>query len=134
MNTATHSVEVPFPQAFASPQKKRSPFPSAPGTVKNEVRGVRKEANRPSGVYAPPCEVLRSLFSALANTFVLLPVILRHGTQETRFSCQGAGSSVPGLSRLWLSIGSLINRWPAARVSKFEFRTPVRRTVSYQRA
>ena len=28
MNTATHSVEVPFPQAFASP--KRSPFPSAP--------------------------------------------------------------------------------------------------------
>ena len=31
MNTATHAVEVPFPQAFASP--KRSPFPSAPGTV-----------------------------------------------------------------------------------------------------
>ncbi len=30
MNTATHSVVVPFPQAFASPQKKRSPFPSAP--------------------------------------------------------------------------------------------------------
>ena len=28
MNTATHAVEVPFPQAFASP--KRSPFPSAP--------------------------------------------------------------------------------------------------------
>ncbi len=28
MNTATHSVEVPFPQAFASPA--RSPFPSAP--------------------------------------------------------------------------------------------------------
>jgi len=30
MNTATHAVEVPFPQAFASPPKKRSPFPSAP--------------------------------------------------------------------------------------------------------
>jgi hypothetical protein len=28
MNTATHSVEVPFPRAFASPR--RSPFPSAP--------------------------------------------------------------------------------------------------------
>ena len=28
MNTATHAVEVPFPQAFASP--KRSPFPCAP--------------------------------------------------------------------------------------------------------
>ncbi len=28
MNIATHAVEVPFPQAFASP--KRSPFPSAP--------------------------------------------------------------------------------------------------------
>ena len=28
MNTATHSVVVPFPQAFASPA--RSPFPSAP--------------------------------------------------------------------------------------------------------
>ncbi len=28
MNTATQAVEVPFPQAFASP--KRSPFPSAP--------------------------------------------------------------------------------------------------------
>jgi hypothetical protein len=28
INTATHSVEVPFPQAFASP--KRGPFPSAP--------------------------------------------------------------------------------------------------------
>jgi len=28
MNTATHSVVIPFPQAFASP--KRSPFPSAP--------------------------------------------------------------------------------------------------------
>jgi len=33
MNIATHCVEVPFPQAFASPLKKRSPFPSAPGTV-----------------------------------------------------------------------------------------------------
>ena len=30
MNTSTHSVVVPFPQAFASPPKKRSPFPSAP--------------------------------------------------------------------------------------------------------
>jgi hypothetical protein len=30
MNTATHSVEVPFPQAFAAPPKKRSPFPCAP--------------------------------------------------------------------------------------------------------
>ncbi len=28
MNTATHAVEVPFPQAFASPA--RSPFPCAP--------------------------------------------------------------------------------------------------------
>src|SRR4249920_2643890 len=28
LNTATQAVEVPFPQAFASP--KRSPFPSAP--------------------------------------------------------------------------------------------------------
>jgi hypothetical protein len=33
MNIATHSVEVPFPQAFASPLKRRSSFPSAPGTV-----------------------------------------------------------------------------------------------------
>ena len=30
MTIATHSVEVPFPQAFAAPPKKRSPFPSAP--------------------------------------------------------------------------------------------------------
>ena len=30
MNTATHSVEVPFPQAFAAPLAKSSPFPSAP--------------------------------------------------------------------------------------------------------
>ena len=30
MSITTHNVEVPFPQAFASPPKKRSPFPSAP--------------------------------------------------------------------------------------------------------
>ena len=28
MNSATHTVEVPFPQAFAGPQSR--PFPSAP--------------------------------------------------------------------------------------------------------
>src|SRR5215831_6796760 len=87
MNTATHTVEVPFPQAFAEP--KFCQFPSAPRYC--EKRGTRREkrSDRPSGVYAPSCEVLRSLFPALANTFVLLPVTLRHGTQETRFSCQG---------------------------------------------
>ena len=30
MTIISHNVEVPFPQAFASPPKKRSPFPSAP--------------------------------------------------------------------------------------------------------
>jgi hypothetical protein len=30
MNTATHAVELPFPQAFAEPKSR--PFPSAPGT------------------------------------------------------------------------------------------------------
>ncbi len=30
MNTATHAVEVPFPQALAFASPKRSPFPSAP--------------------------------------------------------------------------------------------------------
>jgi len=31
MNTATHFVEVPFPQAFAVPLSRSSPFPCAPG-------------------------------------------------------------------------------------------------------
>src|SRR5947207_15807356 len=30
MNTTIHTVGVPFPQAFASPSKKRSLFPGAP--------------------------------------------------------------------------------------------------------
>jgi len=40
MNTATHNVEVPFPQAFASP--KRSPFPSAPRYGSNMVPPVER--------------------------------------------------------------------------------------------
>jgi hypothetical protein len=31
MNIAIQNVEALSPQAFASPQKERSPFPSAPG-------------------------------------------------------------------------------------------------------
>ena len=56
MNTATHAVEVPFPQAFASPPKKRSPFPCAPryGTVMST-----REDNRSLDEYSAPFGIIR---------------------------------------------------------------------------
>ena len=56
MNTATHSVVVPFPQAFASPRKKRSPFPSAP---RYGILWSTREDTRPLGVYSAPFGILR---------------------------------------------------------------------------
>ncbi len=54
MNSATHSVEVPFPQAFASP--KRSPFPCAPryGAI-----WLIREDNRSLDGYDAPFEIIR---------------------------------------------------------------------------
>jgi hypothetical protein len=63
MTIATHSVEVPFPQAFASPAKKRSPFPSAPGTVVHHH--TRLIDLRPPGGNAPSIEALRCLSAKL---------------------------------------------------------------------
>ena len=56
MNTATHSVVVPFPQAFTAPQKKSSPFPCAPRYGAICSTG---EDNRPLGVYGAPFGIIR---------------------------------------------------------------------------
>ena len=62
MNTATHSVVVPFPQAFASalPRKKRSPFPSAPryGAIWST-----REDNRSLDGYSAPFGIIRPSLS-----------------------------------------------------------------------
>jgi hypothetical protein len=58
MNTATHRVEVPFPQAFAFP--KRSPFPSAP---RYGADVPIREDNRPLGVYGAPFGMIRPSLS-----------------------------------------------------------------------
>ncbi len=41
MNTPTHSVEVPFPQAFAEPSPR--PFPSAPRYGSNDIPPVERD-------------------------------------------------------------------------------------------
>ena len=60
MNTATHNVVVPFPQAFAVslplPRKKNSPFPSAP---RYGALWSTREDNRPLGVYGAPFGIIR---------------------------------------------------------------------------
>ncbi len=54
MNSATHSVEVPFPQAFAS--LARSPFPCAPryGAIWST-----REDNRSLDEYSAPFGIIR---------------------------------------------------------------------------
>jgi hypothetical protein len=68
MNIATHSVEVPFPQAFAS--LRRSPFPSAPryGTL-----WLAREDNRPLGVYSAPFGIIRSSLLVVLQSYSLTP-------------------------------------------------------------
>ena len=74
MNTATHNVVVPFPQAFAVslplPRKKNSPFPSAP---RYGALWSTREDNRPLGVYGAPFGIirpsLRSFFGFYAHAF-----------------------------------------------------------------
>jgi len=70
MNIATHRVEVPFPQAFASPRKKRSPFPSAPPV--REPRG--------STHWKTPLAVRRAC-ALLRDSTLALPLLLdEHGS------------------------------------------------------
>jgi len=75
MNTPTHSVVVPFPQAFASLPKKRGPFPSAP----RYGRPSRHQADRPPTVRWE-CALrrgstpsIRQVAHAHVDTLVLLP-------------------------------------------------------------
>jgi hypothetical protein len=73
MNIATHCVEVPFPQAFAS--LLRSPFPCAPRYGRNKVPRVRLAARR---------ECARVLDFTLA-----LPLLLeKHGSIFTHCPTQ----------------------------------------------
>jgi hypothetical protein len=82
MNIATHRVEVPFPQAFASPRKKRSSFPSAPRYGSNVVPPIGRH-RWPLGEHALSCEILRWLFHCcLMNTVAFLPQTLRLGTHR----------------------------------------------------
>ena len=84
MNTPTHSVVVPFPQAFASLPKKRSPFPSAPRygmfLVSSDRQSDREVGMRSlARFYAAyhPCAQKQ------LDTRVLLPVgTIYHGTQR----------------------------------------------------
>src|SRR5579864_493375 len=56
MYTATHAVEVPFPQAFAAPLAKSNPFPSAPryGAI-----WLTREDHRSSDGYSAPFRIIR---------------------------------------------------------------------------
>ncbi len=82
MNIATHRVEVPFPQAFASPRKKRSPFPSAPRYGSNVVPPIGRH-RWPLGEHALSCEILRWLLHCcLMNMVAFLPQTLRLGTHR----------------------------------------------------
>ncbi len=67
MNTATHSVVVPFPQAFASP--KRSPFPCAPryGAI-----WLTREDNRSLDGYGAPFGIIRPSLSLVLWFFTLM--------------------------------------------------------------
>jgi len=89
MNTATHTVGVPFPQAFASP--KRSLFPCAPRYSRNRVPPVERHHL----AVRQECALLRDL------TPVSFPVSWQTRScfyrwpcasepTETRLSCQGA--------------------------------------------
>jgi hypothetical protein len=105
MNTATHTVEVPFPQAFTGLAPRL--FPSAPRyrpvVDKRDIRPLGGNSASVSRDYTPV-----SLIGSLVHTLVLLPVgTIYDGTAETLFSCQSTRSSVPGLSRLWLNIQQL---------------------------
>jgi hypothetical protein len=75
MNTPTHSVVVPFPQAFASLLWKRSPFPSAPRYGRSSLH----QADRPPTVRWE-CALrkgstpsIRQVAYAQVDTLVLLP-------------------------------------------------------------
>ena len=88
MNTATHSVEVTFPQAFASPA--RSPFPSAPRyglfLVVSDRQSDREVGMRPlARFYA----AYHHYAQKQLNTLVLLPAgTIYRGTAQTLLSCQ----------------------------------------------
>ena len=85
MTITTHRVVVPFPQAFASPQKKRSPFPSAPryGPTSphqaDRPPTVRWECALRRGSTLSICQVAH----AQVDTLVLLPTgTFSRGTQR----------------------------------------------------
>ena len=82
MNTATHAVEVPFPQAFASP--KRSPFPSAP-RYGLSLASSDRQSDREVGMRPPKRSYAAYHHCAheQVETLVLLPVgTIYHGTQR----------------------------------------------------
>ena len=85
MNITTHNGEVPFPQAFASPPKKRGPFPCAPGYGHTSPH----QADRPPTVRWD-CALrrgstpsIRQVAHVQVDTLVLLPTgTLYRGTQR----------------------------------------------------
>jgi len=81
MNTTTHSVVVPFPQAFASPA--RSSFPCAPRYGRNRVPPLQSIRQAVRRVCAPLRDfTLAALHCFLANTVVFLPLALRQRTHR----------------------------------------------------
>ncbi len=89
MNTATHNVEVPFPQAFAS--RKRSPFPSAPRYGEKQRFSVEERSEQAARRVCAPVMRFYAASSLLWQTrscFYLRYCIAEPA--ETRFSCQGA--------------------------------------------
>jgi len=85
MTTTTHNVEVPFPQAFAPPLAKRSPFPSAPRYGHASLH----QADRPPtarwecALRRGSTLSIRQVAQAQGGTLVLLPMgTIYHGTQR----------------------------------------------------
>jgi hypothetical protein len=85
MNTTTHNVEVPFPQAFASPPKKRSPFPSAPryGHASPRQADRHPTARWECALRRGSTLSIRQAAHAQVDTLVLLPTgTIYRGTQR----------------------------------------------------
>ena len=109
MNTATHTVEVPFPQAFATPLAESHLFPCAPrySHVTNEIDdlSVRRELRpcqtqqRFYAVYPKRSLVQHASAFTQANDLAWNP--------QTLFRCQGAETSVPASSSVSLNNNQL---------------------------
>jgi hypothetical protein len=82
MNTPTHSVEVPFPQAFTGPEPR--PFPSAPRYGKF-LASSNRQSDREVGMRPPKRSyaAYHQCAHEQSDTLVLLPVgTIYHGTQR----------------------------------------------------